>query len=205
MMIPRWVVSQGEHVFLHGESGSGKTTIMNLISGILLPSEGSIHIFGEDICAMSNRKRDLYRAKNIGVVFQRFNLISYLSVLKNIELATYLAKNTSIDTQSEALALLNKLQLPRHILQQQVGQLSVGQQQRVAIARALINKPRLLLVDEPTSALDASARDAFMQVLMELCGAHNTTLVFVSHDAYLQRHFAIATDIHSLLAHAEEA
>ena len=96
--------------------------------------------------------------------------------------------------------LLGKLQLTQDILHKQVGELSVGQQQRVAIVRALINKPKLLLVDEPTSALDAGARDAFMTLLMDVCRKQNTSMIFVSHDTYLQGYFSRSLDIASIRA-----
>lgn len=205
MNIANWEVDEGEHIFLYGDSGSGKTTLLNLLSGILPSKVGSISIFGENICSLSNRKRDLFRAKTIGVVFQRFNLIAYLSVLKNIQLAAYLAKNDHTQVQADTIDLLIKLKLPSNILYKKVDELSVGQQQRVAIVRALINRPKLLLVDEPTSALDAGARDAFMNVLMEICTSQNTTMIFVSHDAYLKSYFSRAVDIRSITQTQKES
>lgn len=203
LSIEHWQVEQGERIFLYGDSGSGKTTLLNLLCGIIVPTNGSIHLFGEQFSALSNRKRDRFRATSIGVVFQRFNLIKYLTVIKNVELAYFFAKTSmhpinNKDLESETLRLLKKLNLPPNIIQQQVSRLSTGQQQRVAIARALINKPRLLLVDEPTSALDASARDAFMDLLLEVCASMNTTLIFVSHDTALSRHFEDTLDLKNL-------
>jgi len=133
------------------------------------------------------------------VVFQQFNLIPYLSVLKNIQLASYFAKTGNTKIEQEANALLLALKLPTTILQKAANTLSVGQQQRVAIARALINKPKLLLVDEPTSALDAASRDAFIALLIDLCKQHSITLVFVSHDMHLQQFFKLSVDVTSLL------
>ncbi len=198
LTIEKWEVGIAERVFLHGYSGSGKTTLLNLLSGILVPDSGDIFVLEQKITGMSNSDRDDFRAKNIGVVFQQFNLIPYLSVLKNIELATYFAKNHHINVHNEAQQLLKKLQLPTAILSKKVSQLSVGQQQRVAIARALINRPRLLLVDEPTSSLDASARDAFMNLLMQICNTTKTALVFVSHDVGLSHYFDTHIDITAL-------
>lgn len=201
LAINEWQIKQAERVFLYGDSGSGKTTLLNLLCGILLPTSGSIHLFGEDITGLSNAKRDTFRAQNIGVVFQKFNLIPYLTVFKNIQLAAYFAnqgKSDNADLAERANALLKSLALPQDVLHKQVRQLSVGQQQRVAIARALINQPKLLLVDEPTSALDASARDAFMHVLMQMCDEANTTLIFVSHDAALGEYFERKVDLMAL-------
>ncbi len=148
LSIAQWQVDITERVFLYGSSGSGKTTLLNLLCGILLPTSGSVSLFGHNISALSNSQRDLFRAQNIGVVSQKFNLIPYLSVLKNIQLAAYFAKNSRPDVNNDVQTLLNALQLPGNIMHRQVNQLSVGQQQRVAIARALINHPRLLLVHE---------------------------------------------------------
>ncbi|MFC3121252.1 ABC transporter ATP-binding protein [Agaribacter flavus] len=196
--IEQWQLASAERVFLHGESGSGKTTLLNLLAGVLTPESGSIELLGQAFSSLTARQRDKFRAQHIGVVFQQFNLIPYLSVLKNIQLAAYFANEKQGNVQAFAEQLLDKLQLPKTILKQAAGTLSVGQQQRVAIARALINRPELLFVDEPTSALDASARDAFMELLIEICDASSTTLVFVSHDLYLRRFFETFVDIKSL-------
>lgn len=203
LSITEWQLKLGERVFLYGDSGSGKSTFLNLLCGILLPNSGCIKLFNQEINNLSNRKRDAFRAKNIGVVFQKFNLIPYLTVAKNIELAAFFAKNSfkkndSTQLITRAQTLIESLNLPKDVLIKQVKHLSTGQQQRVAIARALINQPKLLLVDEPTSALDASARDAFMQVLIDMCDAANTTLIFVSHDIALGNYFENQVDLSSL-------
>ena len=198
LTVTQWQVETASRIFLHGNSGSGKTTLLNLLSGILTPTSGSISLLGKNISALSSRERDAFRAKNIGVVFQQFNLIPYLSVFKNIQLATYFAKATNIDLKNNIQVLLKSLQLPSNIIHTPVNQLSVGQQQRVAIARALINNPQILLVDEPTSALDASARDALMNVLMQICNNTQTTLIFVSHDTSLSHYFDSTLAISSL-------
>ena len=198
MSIPQWAVKRGERVFLHGESGSGKSTLLNLLAGVLSPTKGQIELLSQPFSSFSSRRRDKFRAQHIGVVFQQFNLISYLSVLKNIQLAAYFAGNAKTNIEQMASEILLKLRLNPDVLHRPAGSLSVGQQQRVAIARALINAPEILLVDEPTSALDASARDAFMEILIEMCQLTNTTLVFVSHDMYLQRFFSSSVEMLSL-------
>lgn len=198
MHIPQWRVNYAERVFLHGDSGSGKTTLLNLLAGVLTPQKGAISLLGKPFSEMSARQRDRFRAQHIGVVFQQFNLIPYLSVLKNIELASYFAKAGKMDVTSAAEALLLSLKLPASTLHQPAHSLSVGQQQRVAIARALINQPEVLLVDEPTSALDASAKDAFMTLLIDMCKHHNITLIFVSHDMDLKRFFETSVEMSSL-------
>ena len=198
IFIPEWSVMQGQRIFLHGESGSGKTTLLNLLAGVITPNKGTIQISGCDFSSLPARKKDKFRAQHIGVVFQQFNLIPYLSVLKNIQLAVYFGKSTTTNVEQDSERLLSDLKLPTDVLHQKAGNLSVGQQQRIAIARALINQPELLLVDEPTSALDATARDAFMQVLIEMCEKNQTTLVFVSHDMQLKQYFKTSVQMSSL-------
>ncbi|WP_414829448.1 ABC transporter ATP-binding protein [Alteromonas sp. H39] len=194
--IPNWKVNAKEHVFVSGASGSGKSTLLNLITGTLVPQQGTVTLCGKPFSAVSARKRDKLRATHIGVVFQQFNLISYLTVSQNIAAAAYFADNHTGELHLRIQRLLAALQLPDTILHAKASALSVGQQQRVAIARALINKPELLVVDEPTSALDASARDTFMSLLRE--NARDSALVFVSHDAGLAAHFDKHTDLSSI-------
>lgn len=189
--IEKWQVARGEHVFLSGPSGSGKSTLLNLLCGTLTPSKGTITLLEQPFSSLSNRQRDKFRARNIGVVFQQFNLIPYLSVAQNINAAVYFAgtgknKNKS-QIETTTYQLLNRLQLPDSVLHAKADALSIGQQQRVAIARALINAPQLLVVDEPTSALDAEARDSFMSLLKDV--AADSTMIFVSHDMAMKRYF----------------
>jgi putative ABC transport system ATP-binding protein len=198
LSISDWQVPAGRKLFLRGESGSGKTTVLNLIAGVLVPDAGDIRLLGERFSTLSARKRDVFRAKHIGVVYQQFNLIPFVSVLKNVQLAAHFGATSPDQVESTLAELLPKLALSTDCLSKPAGHLSVGQQQRIAIARALINHPDILLVDEPTSALDAMARDSFMEVLIELCDKFNTTLLFVSHDTYLQQYFKDVIDIAQL-------
>lgn len=193
--MPDWEVEQGERIFLFGPSGSGKTTLLNLLAGILTPDKGTISLLEQTFSTLGERKRDKFRARHIGVVFQQFNLISHLTVAQNIELAAHFGSGTK-PKESDIADMIAALQLPQTVLNSKANQLSVGQQQRVAIARALINHPEILLVDEPTSALDTDARDAFMRLLVKLCEQFSTTLLFVSHDqslsAYLDKRVAVS-------------
>ncbi len=194
--IPHWQVARGEHVFLAGESGSGKSTLLNLLAGTLAVESGSIALLGQRFSTLSSRQRDKFRARHIGVVFQKLNLIPYLSVEQNIRAAAHFA-GTQADTVDQRLPdLIRRLALPGHIVHQKASQLSVGQQQRVAIARALINQPELLIVDEPTSALDSNAKDSFIDLLLAV--AHSSTIVFVSHDEGLASHFKHHISIHQI-------
>ena len=184
-----WQLSRGAQIFLYGDSGSGKSTFLNLLSGVLTPQQGSISLLGTDIAKLSLGKRDAFRAKNLGIVFQQFNLIPYLSVLQNVQLAAHFAK-TGANVKDSVDEMVDFLKLPQDVIAQPVNSLSVGQQQRVAIMRAFANQPKIMLIDEPTSALDASARDGFMTLLLNLCERYQSTLIFVSHDPALRSHFS---------------
>ncbi len=188
--IKQWRVGHGESVFLQGQSGAGKSTLLNLIAGTLSPQHGSIKIADTDITQFSNSQRDLFRAQHLGIVFQQFNLVPYLSVLDNVLIAGYFANNTAIDMRKRAIELCDNLSISNDLLTREARYLSIGQQQRVAIARALLNRPKLLLVDEPTSALDADATDSFMRLLKREQEANQCAMIFVSHDHNLAQHCA---------------
>ena len=183
-----WQLERGGKVFLHGPSGSGKSTFLNLLCGIALPHAGEVSINGTAMERLSQAQRDRFRAQHLGIVFQQFNLIPYLSVLQNLQLANYFAGAKKVNAETIS-PMLDELNLPATILNQAVANLSVGQRQRVAIMRAFVNSPGLLLVDEPTSSLDAAARDGFMDMLLALCECNQSSLIFVSHDQALRRHF----------------
>ena len=188
--IPEWSVDGGEHVFLHGPSGTGKSTLLGLLSGLKTLQSGEISIFDNQLSAMSSLDRDRFRAKYIGYVFQQFNLIPYLSAADNIRLAQYFSKQQKEHQQQYAAELLQQLNFIESDINKPVRELSVGQQQRVAIARALVNKPRLLIADEPTSSLDAANTESFMDILMPMVKNNGTTLIFVSHDLSLSQYFS---------------
>jgi len=188
----------GERVFVRGGSGTGKTTLISLIGGLLRPDAGRISLLGQDLGSLSAGARDHFRADHIGFVFQMFNLVPYLSLVDNVLLSCRFSKRRraralAAGTGSgrgalvqEAERLLERLHLPAAVrARRQVTALSVGQQQRVAVARALIGRPELIIADEPTSALDASARAGFIELLFEECTAAGTSLLFVSHDEAL--------------------
>jgi len=195
LAVERWTVPRGSSTFLRGPSGSGKSTLLHLVCGLLTPSSGRLHVCGQDLERLRGHARDRFRARHIGVVFQQFNLLPYLTVLDNLRLAERFGRATDALDPAE---LLSRLDLPAGVLERQAGSLSVGQQQRVAIARALVNRPELLIADEPTSALDSDARDSFIDLMLELAGEGRATVLFVSHDASLARHFDQAADLPSL-------
>ena len=204
--IPEWQVARGERVFLRGASGSGKSTLLNLLSGMLVASTGKVQVSGICLNTLSARQRDRFRARHIGVVFQQFNLIPYLSVLDNVLLAASFAGGLTTEVKQKAKDLLSQVNLPASLYQQQAMSLSIGQQQRVAIVRALLNAPDILLVDEPTSALDAENRDAFISLLLKVVTEQGASLVFVSHDLSLARYFEKTVELSEInRAHANHA
>ncbi len=201
----------GESLFLRGPSGSGKSTLLGLIGGVLTPRSGSIRIQGEDIVGQNSATRDKIRADHLGIIFQQFNLLPYLSVLENVTLPCRFSnqrrarsKENFNNPSAEAQSLIASLGLPEDILTKPVGELSVGQQQRVAVARALIGGPDLIIADEPTSALDADNRDRFIELLNQERARFGTALLFVSHDGELAKHFDRKEDLMDLNKRAIE-
>jgi putative ABC transport system ATP-binding protein len=183
-------IKNGEKVFIFGPSGFGKSTLLNLISGVLSPTEGELLVMGHDIKKMNANKRDIFRGERVGYIFQIFNLIPYLTVKENIVLPCLINKNrgSESDFQKQADELISKLNLGDHIMKLPT-ELSIGQQQRVAQARALIGKPEIVIADEPTSSLDEFNTKEFMELLLSEWEKRKFTLVFVSHDERLQKYF----------------
>ena len=196
LVVDQFIAEEREHVFLQGASGAGKSTLLNLIGCVLTPESGKLEILGQEVSAMSSFAQDRFRVDHIGFIFQQFNLIPYLSVLDNILLpcrfsprraARATAEGRSLRVEAERL--LNELDLEPQLGGQIAAELSVGQQQRVAAARALIGRPEIIMADEPTSALDAARQEAFVDLLIAEAVAAGSTLIFVSHDQRLARHF----------------
>lgn len=191
-------VRKGEHLFIRGASGSGKTTLLNLLAGILVPASGQLTILGKDMNGVSGPGRDRFRADHMGVIFQQFNLLPYLSVLENVQLPCHFSarrKQHAGDIQATANRLLDHLRLNQDLRHRSVTDLSVGQQQRVAVARALVGSPELIIADEPTSALDTDTRDGFLDLLFREAEAQGSTILFVSHDPHIASHFPRVVDL----------
>ncbi len=191
LSVPDFSVLSGETVLLLGESGSGKSTLLSLISGTVTAEAGSVRVAGQDLSALSGGARDRFRAEQIGVIFQQFNLLPFGRVLDNITLPLRFAplrRARAGDAVAEAAQLCAALGLP-DLLKARASALSVGQQQRVAVARALIGKPPIVIADEPTSALDANSQMAFLDLLFDQVRAHGSTLLMVSHDPRLGQRF----------------
>ncbi len=204
--IPSLKINLGERVFLKGPSGSGKSSLLNLIGGIQTPQEGDICVLGNIINRYDSGWRDRFRSDHIGFIFQQFNLLPYLSVIENVMLPCRFSKLRRVRAierygrlEDAAKQLLNHLGLvDDYLLANAVTKLSIGQQQRVAVARALIGSPELVIADEPTSALDTDARNAFLNLLISECDQSDSTLIFVSHDHTLEQHFSRVVSLNDI-------
>lgn len=200
--VPHFKVDAGERVFLHGPSGTGKTTLLEILAGVQIPQRGSVSLSGQELTAMSPAARDRFRADHVGYVFQSFNLIPYLSVEENIALPAHFsarrAKRLKAGSLGGEIARLAGALGIDEFLARPVTELSVGQQQRVAVARALIGAPELILADEPTSALDSDHRERFLKLLFDLAAEEGTTVVFVSHDRSIQHLFSRTVSLHQI-------
>lgn len=174
------VINEGEFVVLLGKSGSGKSTLLNLISGIDAPSSGEIFVNNESLTHMSENKRTLFRRRNIGFVFQGFNLIPTLTVIDNLLLPLELTKQLDDETRLRANKLLEQLSMIDR-LDYYPDQLSSGEQQRIAIARALIHQPAIILADEPTGNLDQETGQEVLALLDQLVRQEGKTMVMVTH------------------------
>ncbi len=191
--VPALDVQSGEALVLLGESGSGKSTLLSLICGIISPDQGTIRVAGSDLTQMRGRARDRFRAEQIGVIFQQFNLLPFATPLDNVLLPLQFARQRRArltDPRVEAMRLCTQLGLAERLIRHaKASDLSVGQQQRVAVARALIGSPALIVADEPTSALDATAQSAFLDLLFAQARAAGSTLIMVTHDDRLTSRF----------------
>ena len=190
--VPDFTLARSETVLLLGESGSGKSTLLSLICGTIIAASGNISVAGDEIAALAAGERDRFRAEQIGLIFQQFNLLPFANVRDNILLPLQFAperRKRVQDIDTEAIRLCRGLGLPEGIMTARAGTLSVGQQQRVAAARALIGTPPFIIADEPTSSLDAATQATFLELLFTQSRAHGTTLLMVSHDARLSDQF----------------
>ena len=188
LLLGRLQVDRGQTVFLHGPSGCGKSTLLGLLAGVLSPRQGRVSLLGQDWAALKAGQRDAFRADHVGVIFQQFNLLPYLSVLDNVTLPCRFSALRRQRCQAvggpeaTAQSWLQRMGLSEALWSRRADTLSVGQQQRVAAARALMGQPELILADEPTSALDAALRQGFMDLLLQAARDAGSTLVCVSHD-----------------------
>ncbi len=173
---------QGEFASIVGPSGSGKTTLLNIIGGLDDPTEGNVMIDGINISALSGSKKTEFRMKNIGFVFQSFNLIPVLTVKENIEFVMFLQGLPKETREKRTSELIDAVGLTEKT-NSRPNKLSGGQQQRVAVARALASKPKFILADEPTANLDSKSTENLLDIMEKLNKEENITFIFSTHDA----------------------
>ena len=177
------VVPEGEFVALMGPSGSGKTTLLNLIAGIDRPTSGKVVVSGTDVTTLSEGALAKWRSRNIGFIFQFYNLIPVLTAVENVELPlllTKLSKKQRRDHVMTALGIVGLSDREKHYPRQ----LSGGQEQRVAIARAIVNDPKIIVADEPTGDLDRKSGEEILGLLERLNTEFKKTIVMVTHDPH---------------------
>jgi putative ABC transport system ATP-binding protein len=203
--VPQFQLAEGEQVAVRGASGSGKTTFLNLIAGILQADKGTIVLAGQTMTSLSESGRDRVRAKTIGYVFQNFNLLQGYTAIENVMLGMLFGSGVD---RTRAQQLLERVGLS-HRVNYRPSQLSIGQQQRVAVARALANRPKLVLADEPTGNLDQRHAGEALELIREACRENGAALLLVSHDPAVLALFDRSEDLADLnqaaAAHAVSA
>jgi ABC-type lipoprotein export system ATPase subunit len=176
-------LESGESMLVLGKSGSGKTTLLNLLAGLLKPEEGEVKLAGKNLAAMKGQEMDLFRGKEIGIVFQKPHLLAALNVKENLQMAHFFGKKKgqNIEQLLEELGLGEKAK-------SSVLTLSEGEAQRVSIARALANSPKLILADEPTSSLDDENTEKVIKLLKTQAAKIGAALIIVTHDQRVKAH-----------------
>lgn len=193
------VIHAGEAVAILGPSGCGKSTLLRLITGLLVPDSGRVQLGADELCSLSPHARREFRLQRIGLVFQDFALLDYLTVKENILLPVRLGglANHQVAVQAENLA--ERLEIGRH-WNRLASELSQGERQRVAIARALVHQPAFVFADEPTASLDARRRDLVGNLLLEYARERRAPMILVTHDPALQSRFDRALNFEELAA-----
>jgi len=194
LRIARLEIPDGAQWVITGRSGSGKTTFLNLIAGIVTPDEGRIVVGDTEVTAISESGRDRFRARRIGFVFQTFNLLQGFDALENVLVGMLFAGRVD---RARAESLLERVGLANR-MRYRPSSLSVGQQQRVAIARALANDPALILADEPTGNVDPATGETIIALLKDVCREGNRTLLIVTHQPQVVQSFAKVVDLAQL-------
>ncbi len=174
-------IRYGEQTFIVGPSGCGKTTLVSVIAGLLRATSGNVEVLGYDLAKLRGGRLVDFRAKNLGFIFQQFNLLPSLNAVENAAVPLIVQGHSHSHAKRMAGRLLEKLDMGKH-LHKFPNQLSGGQQQRVAIARSMVHDPKLVICDEPTASLDAQSGQAVMEMLRDLASASHQAVIVVTHD-----------------------
>ncbi|HEY3392410.1 MAG TPA: ABC transporter ATP-binding protein [Lacipirellulaceae bacterium] len=193
--VPRLELAAGEQVVIRGRSGGGKTTLLNAIAGLATVDEGKIVVNGTEVTRLREAVRDRFRARNIGFVFQTFNLLAGFTALENVQLGMTFTRQPN--DRNRAVDLLTRVGLGDRLTHKPAA-LSVGEQQRVAVARALVNRPGLLLADEPTANIDPGHQQQVIDLLREVCRSENVAMLLVTHSPEVASQFDRVEDLENL-------
>lgn len=185
-------IKEGEKILIKGASGKGKTTFLHLLAGLLLPNSGALEIGGTDLTKLSELERAQFRRAHMGIIFQKLNLIDYLTALENIQLS--LKGKNDFQKGLDALASVGLGGRENN----RTGVLSLGEQQRVAIARVLASESSIVFADEPTSSLDEKNASEVIEVLLKSC--QHKTLIVVSHDHRIEKYFTTIKDFGEMIS-----
>jgi putative ABC transport system ATP-binding protein len=188
-------VAPGESVAVMGASGSGKSSLLHCLAGVIAPDSGSVHIDGADLTGLSDRSRSRVRLERIGVVFQFGDLVPELSLIENVMLPLQLLGQKTARARDRALELLTELGIPE-LAGSRAGEVSGGQAQRAAVARAMVHQPAIVLADEPTGSLDSFNAEEVMDALIALTRTAETALVVVTHDNRVASHLDRLITLH---------
>lgn len=194
--VPELVLKPGEQALLTGGSGLGKSTLLQLIAGLLDPGAGAVRVAGQAIHELHGARRDQFRGRHVGMIFQTFNLLHGFSAAENVMAALMFSALPRAQHRTRAVQLLAQLGIDRP--DERADELSVGQQQRVAVARAVACDPELVLADEPTASLDPENSAAALELIQNTCRARGAALLCTSHDPTLRERFDRRMDVRDL-------
>jgi ABC-type lipoprotein export system ATPase subunit len=199
--LPLFQANKSELWALTGPSGCGKSTLLNLASGLLLPSNGQVHVLGQNLSTMRAYQRDIFRGKHTGFVYQSFNLLDGFTAFENVMMGMRFGRVIPKQERKErAMQVLHEVGL-EHRVHQMPAKLSIGERQRVAIARAVVNRPGILLADEPTGSLDPVTAAGVFDLLIKICEEEQCTLLMVTHDLDLAAKLPHQFDCRGLVTH----
>jgi putative ABC transport system ATP-binding protein len=197
---PDFKCNRGEKLLLLGDSGTGKTTLLHLLCGLLRPKSGTMNIAGVDINSLNDRQLDKFRGRELGIVFQQSHFVQSLTVAENLSLPALMSgtEMSAPELQERTLELLERLGVS-HKSDAKPNDLSVGEQQRASIARALVHYPSVVFVDEPTSALDDKSTESVIQLLEDETEKAGATLIIVTHDSRLKTRYKDRVELSRLI------